>query len=127
MPMSSVVHFEIPADDVARAQTFYTEAFGFEIQTVPGFEYAFVTTTPISEDGRPTEPGAINGGMFTRSEQLTGPIVTISVDDIDAALAKVEASGGKTLIGRQAVGDMGFSAYFVDSEGNTMGMWQNAM
>jgi predicted enzyme related to lactoylglutathione lyase len=28
--------------------------------------------------------------------------------------------------GRQEVGDMGYAAYFKDTEGNTMGMWQNA-
>lgn len=125
--MSSVIHFEIPAEDVERAATFYSQSFGFDVNAVPGFSYAFVTTTPIGDDGRPTEPGAINGGMFKRTGELTGPIVTISVAGIDAALATIEANGGSTLRGREAVGEMGFAAYFKDSEGNVMGLWENAV
>jgi len=124
--MSSVVHFEIPADDVERARTFYAEGFGFELGGLPGFDYTFVTTTPTGEDGRPIEPGAINGGMFKREAPFAGPVVTISVDDIDATLDLVERLGGKRLVEKQAVGEMGFAAYFVDTEGNTMGLWQNA-
>jgi predicted enzyme related to lactoylglutathione lyase len=45
---------------------------------------------------------------------------------MDAALAKIESLGGSTVVGKQPVGDMGFSAYFTDSEGNLMGLWQSA-
>jgi predicted enzyme related to lactoylglutathione lyase len=38
----------------------------------------------------------------------------------------VEKLGGSIALGRQAVGDMGFSAYFTDPEGNVIGLWQNA-
>lgn len=125
--MSSVVHFEIPVDDIGRARNFYAEAFGFELGGMPEYDYTFVTTTPTGEDGRPTEPGAINGGMFKRQAPFTGPVVTISVDDIDAAMDRVERLGATRLLEKQTVGEMGFAAYFVDTEGNTMGLWQNAM
>jgi uncharacterized protein len=121
-----VVHFEIPADDVERAQAFYREAFGWRIDSMPDFNYSMVGTTATDEAGRPTEPGAINGGMLPRQDPITSPVVTIDVDDIDAALARIEKLGGKTVLARQAVGEMGFSAYFTDSEGNLLGLWQNA-
>lgn len=121
-----VVHFEIPADDVGRAEAFYREAFGWRINSMPDFNYSTVSTTPADETGMPTEPGAINGGMMARQDPITSPVVTIDVDDIDAALARVEKLGGKTVLARQAVGDMGFTAYFADSEGNLLGLWQNA-
>jgi hypothetical protein len=38
----------------------------------------------------------------------------------------VERLGGKTVQGRAAVGDMGFTGYFTDSEGNVVGLWQTA-
>lgn len=120
-----VVHFEIPADDLERAQSFYRDAFGWEINAVPGMEYALVTTTPSGDTG-PTEPGAINGGMLARQEPVTAPVVTLAVADVDAALATIERLGGRTVRGRTAVGDMGFTAYFADSEGNVVGLWQNA-
>ena len=40
------------------------------------------------------------------------------------ALARIESLGGMTVLGRQAVGDMGWAAYFKDVEGNLMGLWQ---
>ena len=122
-----VVHFEIPADDTDRARTFYTEAFGWNLFPVPDMDYTMVGTTPSDESGRPTEPGAINGGMFKRSEDFPSmPVITVDVEDIDAALAKVEELGGSTVAPKIPVGDMGFSAYFKDTEGNVMGLWQNA-
>lgn len=124
--MDKVVHFELPADDVERAQAFYREAFGWQLTSMPGTGYTLVTTTPTGADGAPSEPGGINGGMLARTGPITAPIITVGVDDIDAALATVERLGGKIALGRQPVGAMGFSAYFVDPEGNVVGLWQNA-
>ncbi|WP_077490570.1 VOC family protein [Sinomonas mesophila] len=122
-----VVHFEIPADDKERARTFYTEAFGWNLIPVPEMDYTMVGTTPSDETGAPTEPGAINGGMFTRGADFpTTPVITVDVADIDAALARVEQLGGSTVTPKIPVGDMGFAAYFKDTEGNVMGLWQNA-
>ena len=121
-----VVHFEVPADDIDRAQNFYRDAFGWRMRSLPEMNYTLVTTTPTGDDGMPTGTGAINGGMMLRGDPVTAPIITIDVDDIDAALATIERLGGKTVVGRQAVGDMGWAAYFTDSEGNTIGLWQTA-
>ena len=121
-----VVHFEIPADDVTRAQDFYRDAFGWQIQPMPDLSYTIVSTGPTDDQGRPTEPGGINGGMMKREAPVSAPVITLDVDDMDAALAKIESLGGSTVVGKQPVGDMGFSAYFTDSEGNLMGLWQTA-
>ena len=122
-----VVHFEIPAEDLDRARRFYEEAFGWQTSPMPDMPYTIVSTVPTDETtGMPTEPGAINGGLMKREGPFDGPMVTIDVDDIDEALATVEKLGGKTVIGRQVIGDMGFTAYFNDPEGNVVGLWQNA-
>jgi len=120
-----VVHFEIPFDDGARAQAFYQSAFGWGIMAMPEMDYTMVSTGPNGDQG-PTEPGYIGGGMMQRSQPSQGPVITVDVEDIDATLATIEQLGGKTVTPRQAVGDMGFSAYFNDPEGNLMGLWQNA-
>ncbi len=119
-----VVHFEIPADDVDRAREFYRSAFAWDINPMPEMDYTLVSTTPTNEQGMPADPGAINGGMFKREEQLTTPIITINVDDVDKALATIGSLGGSTVRPKEAIGDMGFAAYFKDSEGNLMGLWQ---
>ncbi len=121
-----VVHFEIPADDVERARSFYRDAFGWQMSGLPEMGYTMVGTTPTGENGMPSEPGSINGGMFARVEDVATPVITIDVADIDAALAKVESLGGSTVRAKEPVGDMGFSAYFRDSEDNLMGLWQSA-
>ena len=127
--MSKVVHFEIPTDDLDRAKSFYGSVFGWELQTVPmnEGEYTSVITTDVDEQTQqPTEPGAINGGMFVRNEGLsvTSPVITIDVDGIDDALKQVEAEGGTTVTPRTAIPGMGAFAYFKDPEGNVLGLWE---
>ncbi len=122
-----VVHFEIPFDDGDRARAFYKDAFGWNLVHMPEMSYTMVSTGPTTEQGPPSEPGFINGGMLDRSESLSGsPVVVVDVEDIDAALAKIESLGGSTLSAKLPVGEMGFAAYFKDSEGNAVGLWQNA-
>jgi predicted enzyme related to lactoylglutathione lyase len=124
--MDRVVHFEVPFDDGQRATSFYRDAFGWELNSMPQFQYVMVTTTPTDDSGRPAEIGGINGGMLQRQGPIAGPVITIGVDDLDDALARVEKLGGKVAIGRQTVSNMGFSAYVHDTEGNLIGLWQNA-
>ena len=123
-----VVHFEIPFDDGDRARRFYSEAFGWQLMPVPGMDYTIVMTGPTDEQAGPTEPGFINGGLFERSEQFPGkaPNLVIDVADVDDALKQVSAAGGDVVSGRMAIGDMGFAGYFTDTEGNLIGLWENA-
>ncbi|MDQ0819877.1 putative enzyme related to lactoylglutathione lyase [Arthrobacter sp. V4I6] len=125
--MAGVVHFEIPADDESRARDFYSSAFGWKISPIPEMSYAMLMTTPSDETGMPSVPGSINGGMFRREGDLTSPVVTVDVEDIDAALQKINSLGGSTVRPREEVGTMGWAAYFRDTEGNVVGLWQNAV
>ena len=120
-----VVHFEIPFDDQERAHRFYAEAFGWTLNSLPEMHYVLATTGP-SDQGPPSEPGFINGGLMERAQPVGGPVLVVDVDDIEAAREKVESLGGATVSAKQAGGEMGFAAYFQDCEGNLMGLWQNA-
>jgi uncharacterized protein len=129
MIMRKVVHFEIPAEDLDRAKNFYGSVFGWDLQTVPMEvgEYTSVRTTNVDDQTQqPTEPGAINGGMFLRDERLTSPVITIDVDGIDDALKQIESEGGSTVTPRTQIPDMGAFAYFKDPEGNVLGLWENS-
>lgn len=119
-----VVHFEIPFDDGDRARKFYADAFGWKITEIPDMHYSIVQTGPTTEEGFPAEVGFIGGGMLKRESPTDRPVITIDVEDIDSALAKIESLGGTTILGRQNVGEMGYAAYFKDIEGNLMGLWQ---
>jgi predicted enzyme related to lactoylglutathione lyase len=72
----------------------------------------------------PAEPGAINGGLMKRKHPINSPLIIIRVQKIDDAMKKVEKTGGKIIRGKIQVGDMGYSAYFKDTEGNIIGLWE---
>ena len=121
-----VVHFEVPFDDADRARGFYRDVFDWQIMEMPDMGYNIVSTGPAGDDGMPSEPGFIGGGMLQRQDPVTKPVIVVQVDDIDATLKQVGSSGGSAVTEKLTVGEMGFSAYFTDSEGNLMGLWQNA-
>jgi predicted enzyme related to lactoylglutathione lyase len=124
--MDKIVHFEIPADDIGRAKDFYGSIFGWEIEDVEGMDYTVVRTVRVDDQQMPTEPGAINGGMMKRSADTPSPVITINVGSIDDALKRIEAAGGSVVHPRQEIPGMGAFAYFKDTEGNTMGLWETA-
>jgi predicted enzyme related to lactoylglutathione lyase len=123
--MDGVVHFEIPADDAERAKAFYSTVFDWEMQDFPDMQYTIMMTTPIDDQSqRPTTPGAINGGLMSRSKETPTPVITIGVDSVEEALKKVEAEGGTVITPSTPIPGMGAFGYFKDSEGNVMGLFQ---
>jgi len=122
--MNRVVHFEIPAENVKRAQKFYSDIFGWKINDMPDINYTLLHTAPTNEKGVLTEPGAINGRMLKRSNPINSPVITIDVDDIDETLKTIKEMGGRIVIEKTEVGGMGYSAYFKDTEDNILGLWQ---
>jgi uncharacterized protein len=128
--MDKVVHFEITFDDHQRAKDFYGSVFDWELDDNDmgnGIVYTTAMTVPVDDKMMPRESGAINGGFTGRSKETPTPVITIGVDSIDDTLKKVEAGGGKTVTPRTPIPDMGAFAYFKDSEGNVMGLWETAM
>ena len=124
--MDKVVHFEIPTENLERGQAFYTSVFGWTTNSMPGMGYVLVGTVAVDDRHMPKEPGAINGGMLKRQPPIVAPVITIQVASIEESAKKIQAAGGSLVREKQAVGDMGFSAYFKDSEGNVLGLWQTA-
>lgn len=123
--MDKVVHFEIPGDDMPRMKGFYSAVFGWKMSDVPDMEYALVTTVPTGEDMMPTESGAINGGMMKRQVAGEQPIIVVSVASVDESLKKIESAGGSVVLPKMKVGDMGWYARVMDTEGNIVGIWEN--
>jgi uncharacterized protein len=122
--VDKVEHFEIPADDVECATNFYVNVFKWEPNPVPGVAYTRLLT--IRVDNKIFLPRAfeVNGAIIKRTKEVTTPVVTITVTDMDDTLKKIENEGGKIIIGKTEFGDRGFTAYFKDTEANVMGLWQ---
>jgi predicted enzyme related to lactoylglutathione lyase len=128
--VDKVVHFEITVDDTARAKEFYGSIFDWELNDTDmggGMTYTTLTTAPVDEKMMPKESGAINGGFTGRTSEVPHPVITIQVASIDDTLKKIDAAGGKTVTPRTPIPGMGAFAYFTDSEGNTMGLWETQM
>lgn len=114
--MPTIVHFEIPADDVERVIKFYSGMFGWEIKQLPGMDYWMVSTTGTM---------AIGGGIMKRRQP--GQMVTnyIDVPSVEDYSAKVKKLGGKVLVTKTAVPGMGYFAVCMDTENNLFGLWQD--
>jgi len=125
--LDKVIFFEIPVDNLARARRFYRTVFDWKMNEIPEMHYTQVGTVEadtLGVRGTPKEPGAINGGMLERRDSVKSPVIYISVKNIDEAAATIEQSGGKVIQPRTPVGNFGFAAYFRDTEGNVVGLWQ---
>jgi predicted enzyme related to lactoylglutathione lyase len=121
-----IVHFEIEAVDRERAKSFYTQAFGWQMQQM-GEEmgnYVVVTT------GDPKEPGGINGGIFVpmpgASKELNAYSCVVGVENIDEAMAKVRSAGGQVMGDKMDIPTVGIYARCKDTEGNIFTMLQPA-
>ena len=125
--MSRPIHFEIQVDDLDRAKAFYAEVFGWtyeDYSQATGSPYWGVMTGPEDSPG-------INGGMLERSAPSPGAgqganaaVLTMGVEDFDAAAAKIEAAGGRVTQPKTALMGMAWQGYFLDTEGNTFGLHQ---
>ena len=120
--MATVVHFEIPADDVAKARKFYGELFGWKIEKFTGatpMEYWTVHT------GREEGQMGIDGGLMKRQDPEQKTIVYIDVPSVDEAAGKVKSLGGQVVFPKTAIPGMGFYAVCLDPENNGFGLWEN--
>jgi predicted enzyme related to lactoylglutathione lyase len=122
--LDKVVHFEIPVDNIERAIKFYKETFDWKITPVPEMNYTLLGTVEVDQNNMPKESGAINGGMMERSFGIKGPVLTINVESIDKSIEMIQKQGGKIIQDKMEVPNIGFIAYFEDTEANILGLIQ---
>jgi uncharacterized protein len=130
--LPTIVHFEIPSEDIERTKKFYTDLFGWQIEKWPGtdgsqltsaagqpMEYWMVTTT----DDKGNK--AIGGGMMKRQmpeQQVTNYINVKSVDEYSSKVVKL---GGKVVAPKKAVPGMGYFTLCLDTENNSFAIWES--
>ncbi len=115
--MATIVHFEIPADDMERAKSLYVDLFDWKIDSFPGGEYMLVQTEPGGQ--------GIGGGIMKRQRPEQKIMNYIGVPSVDEFSIKVEKLGGKLLMPKMAVPGMGYFAVCMDTEGNAFGLWES--
>lgn len=117
-PAHNIVWFEVPADNVERARSFYAALFGWKTEKFPGpMEYWHIDT-----GGADASP---DGGLMKRQNAGQQGITNyISVPSVDEFAAKVQQLGGKICVPKTAVPQMGYFAICQDPENNTFALWE---
>jgi hypothetical protein len=120
--MASFGFFQVPADDVGRAKKFYQLLLGWKIEPDTDLEDTSLQWQNVIS-GKP-EKGMMNkGGLYKRMGP--GPIMNFAlVDDVDKVLAKVEKPGGKVIMPKNEIKNVGTVAVIQDTEGNILGVWK---
>lgn len=119
--MNTVSFFEIQADDVEKARVFYTAVFGWQFEKQEGLQIEY---WQIKTDG-------INGGLLKRpapkpaAEQGTNAFTcSMRVENFDETAAKIEQAGGMVALPKFAVPGKCWQGYFLDTDGNTFGIFE---
>jgi len=121
----TIVHFEIPADDVEKLRKFYTKLFGWKIERLPGpMEYWEIETVPVDKKGKLLRPG-VNGGMIKRQHPGHRPVNYVAVESVEDSIKKIEALGGKVLMPTTEIPGIGWWALALDPEGNQFAMLES--
>src|SRR5438045_3807479 len=96
-PAASIIWFEIPADDTARAKKFYSSLFGWKIKAFPGMnDYSHIDT-----GGPDASP---DGGLMKRMcPEHRGIMNYVMVESVEKGGAKVEKLSGKIMKEKTAV------------------------
>ena len=111
--------FEIPATDFERAKTFYAKVLEAQIYVDPNpnMQYAYLPSDP--------KKGGFGGAIACGENfvpAMTGTTVYLDGgNDLSVPLGRVESAGGKVTLPKTSIGNNGFIALFIDTEGNKVG------
>ena len=126
--MSRVVHFEIQADDVERAKSFYAAVFGWSFEDYgqfTGSTYWGIVDRARGPAGHQRRPAAAaRPGPGRRPRAPTRFVCTMGVGDYDETERRILAAGGQVALPKMALTGMAWQGYYLDTEGNTFGIHQ---
>ncbi len=110
--------FEIPVTEVARAKKFYETAFDIEMQEMEmmGMQMVmFPSQSPKSSGALVKSPN--------HQPSTQGSIVYLNGNpNLQTILNKIESAGGKVTMPKTSIGENGNMAFFLDTEGNLVGL-----
>ncbi len=109
-----VVHFEITGRDGEKIQKFYTDLFGWEINSSNPMGYGMVDT----------KAGGINGGIYKAPHDVPFLTFYVRVDDLQKFLDKAVKLGGQAVVPPTAIPGIGSFAFIKDIDGNILGLFR---
>ncbi|MBK8955367.1 MAG: VOC family protein [Saprospiraceae bacterium] len=113
---TKLTHFAIHIDDMERAKNFYGEVFNW------GFN-AYGQSDFMQIQSNKSDTGEIVGALQSRiyapvPDKIIGLECTFNVEDIDDTIERVKSYGGKMLMPKTVIPNVGWIAKFLDTEGN---------
>ena len=123
----TIVHFEIPANDIEKLKKFYVNLFGWTMTKYPGpTTYYLVGTVPVDEKTMMPLRLGVNGGLYEKKDastpELAKQINYISVESVEEYSKKIEKLGGKIVVPKMEIKGIGWWALAQDTEGNYFGI-----
>jgi predicted enzyme related to lactoylglutathione lyase len=116
----TIVHFEIPSDNIERANKFYNDLFGWKMEKMPGPMEYWMFATSANSKGEQT----ISGGVIERKMSNEPITIYIGVESVSDYAKKVEELGGKIIKPRTEVTGYGWFAVCMDTENNIFALWE---
>jgi predicted enzyme related to lactoylglutathione lyase len=119
--MNDPRYFELQADDPTRAAAFYRAIFGWEIvrdESIP-IEYWRIDTRGGIEGAILERPVAVPERSGTNAA-----VISMQVENFDAVADAVHHNGGREAMAKFAVPGRCWQGYFLDTEGNTFGVFE---
>jgi uncharacterized protein len=116
----AIVHFEIPSDNIERANNFYNNLFGWKMEKMPGPMEYWMFATSANSKGEQT----ISGGVIERKMSNEPITIYIGVKSVNDYAKKVEELGGKIIKPKTEVTGHGWFAVCMDTENNIFALWE---
>ncbi len=111
--------FEIYVQDMKRAKKFYEKTFSVKLKALPS-PIIKMQAFPMGQ----TLPGCAGAlvGMKGKESGGGGTIVYFSCEDCGVEAARAAKSGGEIFKEKFSIGEYGFIALVIDTEGNMIGL-----
>ena len=126
----TIVHFEIPANNPEKLSEFYKNLFGWKIEkmSMGDMDYWMIETragTAQNMEKAQTTAGT-NGGMMKKMDATQRPVNYVMVESVDDFSKKIQSLGGKIIVPKTPIPNMGAFAVGLDPEGNPIGIFETA-
>ena len=119
MKPNPVCWFEIYVDDMARAKAFYETVFQTTLEKLHS-DAIEMWAFPMQSDLWGAGGSLVKMEGFSAGRNST--LVYFSCDDCAVEQARAEKAGGQLQRGKFSIGQYGFIALVLDSEGNMIGL-----
>ena len=120
---NAISWFEIPTQDIGRAQKFYEAIFGITMMPMdmPNIKMRMF---PLEDTMTQVGGALVDSGGFHKASATDGPLIYLQANpDVQIILDRVVAAGGSIMVPKTEISpEYGFMAVIIDTEGNRIGL-----